>query len=290
VLMQAKSFAAACPKLEQSQAIQPAGGTLMFLALCREGEGRTATAWVTFNEVLSAARRDHRADREEVAREHLATLTPLLMKLTVEVPDAARVPGLEVRRDGDVVASAVWGTPVPIDPGPHVVRATAPGKLPWESPAEARTPGAVATVRIPELAPGPVAPPAVVEAPADTGASAPGKGQRIAVLAVGGAGVVAIGIGTYFGVTALVKKGDAGGSCTGPAAAACRSSDESTSRTAVSDGNVSSIVLGVGAAAVIGAGVLWLTAPRKATARASAWSPVPLVGAHFAGLEVGRAW
>ena len=80
-LMAKEQYGEACPKLEESQRLQPAGGTQMFLALCHEGEGKTATAWTDFNAALSAARRDHRADREKVAREHLSALEPKLTAL-----------------------------------------------------------------------------------------------------------------------------------------------------------------------------------------------------------------
>src|ERR1700722_3703046 len=63
-LMDKGDYLRACTQLEESQKVQAAGGTLLFLALCREGEGKTATAWTRFNETVSMARRDGRSDRE----------------------------------------------------------------------------------------------------------------------------------------------------------------------------------------------------------------------------------
>jgi hypothetical protein len=302
-LMKSGDYAAACPKLDESERLQPAGGTLMFLGLCRESEGKTATAWAKLNEALSAARRDNRPDREKVAQEHIAALTPRLTRLTLALSDEAKATaGLEVRLDGEVVALALMGTAVPVDPGDHALHVTAPGMKAWDTTAKTAGEGATSTLTVPALEKDPNAvttPPTPVVAPtpgtatsappppADTGAS-PGSTQRTIALVVGGAGVVALGIGTYFGVAALSKKGDENAQCPGGSTGPCNPTGVSISQTAASDGNVASVLLGVGAVAVVGAGVLWLTAP-KGTPTA-AWRVSPLVGRDSAGLTVQGGW
>src|SRR6185312_7721257 len=62
-LMADKKFAEACPKLVESQRLDPGGGTLLAIALCHEGQGKWATAWGDFNVALSEARRENRAER-----------------------------------------------------------------------------------------------------------------------------------------------------------------------------------------------------------------------------------
>src|ERR1019366_2385006 len=49
-LLRQGNVAAACPKLEESERIDPGGGTLLNVALCPEQLGRKATAWVEFTE------------------------------------------------------------------------------------------------------------------------------------------------------------------------------------------------------------------------------------------------
>src|SRR5256885_1547996 len=96
-LLAAGKYPEACRKFAESQRLDPGGGPVLNLALCHEKEGKIATAWADFREALGAARRDRRAERENLAREHLETLEPRLPRLTVRVASDARV---EVTLDG----------------------------------------------------------------------------------------------------------------------------------------------------------------------------------------------
>src|SRR4051812_44001967 len=55
-LAQEGNYAAACPKFEESQKLDPGMGTLYRLADCYEHVGRTASAWAAFVEVAGSAK------------------------------------------------------------------------------------------------------------------------------------------------------------------------------------------------------------------------------------------
>src|SRR4051812_10257047 len=54
-LMADGKFAEACPKLEESQRMDPGIGILFNLGDCYEHLGRTASAWISFRDVASIA-------------------------------------------------------------------------------------------------------------------------------------------------------------------------------------------------------------------------------------------
>src|SRR5688572_12295677 len=85
----------ACPKLEESQRLDPAVGTLLYLGACYEKLGRTASAWATFTEAAYAAKDAGQGDRELIASQNAARLRPLLARLVVEVL-ARQTEGLSV--------------------------------------------------------------------------------------------------------------------------------------------------------------------------------------------------
>jgi hypothetical protein len=216
-LLDEKKFTEACPKLAESHRLDPATGTLLALAFCHEGEGRLASAWAEFAEVAGRAREEGRTDREQVAREHAATLEPRLARLSVEVPPAVRaLPGLVVSRDGLEIAEAVWNTPVPVDPGLHVITAKANGKKAWQGEASVAAEGEKASIAVPMLEDAPPEPEATVAPvqpapPISTDDSR--RTHRIAGIATAGVGVVSLGLSTYFGLRAMSKNDDSESGC-----------------------------------------------------------------------------
>ncbi len=112
----------ACAKFEESNKADPAFGTQLNLAACYEKLGKTASAWA----LLVALASSGSDERAKYAGERAAQLEPSLSKLTLSVPNAPA--GTEVKRDGVAVSTASYGLAVPVDPGHHVIDATAPGK------------------------------------------------------------------------------------------------------------------------------------------------------------------
>jgi hypothetical protein len=151
-LMDQGRFAEACPKLERSQRLDPGIGTLLRLGYCYLGTGRTASAWASFRDAESTARAAHDW-RAAAAAEQVKTLAPNLSKLAICVDPENRAAGVELRRDGDVVAPSLWGVAVPVDPGEYVVEATKTGRLGWTSKVViAPRPGITTVVNVPALA------------------------------------------------------------------------------------------------------------------------------------------
>ncbi len=151
-LVAAKEYDKACPKLKESQRLDPAGGTLLHLANCYDLAGKTASAWAAYNEALSWARKDKRKDREKAALVRVAELEKKLSRVEVRVtPSARAVEGLSVTRDGEALSAGQLGVAMPVDPGEHVVRAEAPGKEPWEKKISVTAPGTT-TIEVPALA------------------------------------------------------------------------------------------------------------------------------------------
>ncbi|WP_437717901.1 hypothetical protein WMF45_16690 [Sorangium sp. So ce448] len=178
-LMKKGKVAEACPKLEESYRLSPRSATLLALAMCHEKQGKIATAWSEYIDLGAAARKEGNKRLEADAKARGAKLELSLPRLTLSVPRAAAVEGLEVMLDGAPVDGALWGQARPIDPGQHKVSASAPGRKPWEKSVSIKR-GERKTVAVPALAKdaSAVAQPApAAEAPAAPVAAAPEKGS-----------------------------------------------------------------------------------------------------------------
>ncbi|HKQ68557.1 MAG TPA: tetratricopeptide repeat protein, partial [Polyangiaceae bacterium] len=88
-LMSTGQYPEACAKLAESHRLDPASGTLLNLAVCHEKQGRTATAWAEYNDVLAISRKDGSAERQHIASARIKDLGPKLCRLTVVAPRGA---------------------------------------------------------------------------------------------------------------------------------------------------------------------------------------------------------
>jgi serine/threonine-protein kinase len=298
-LMAKGNTAEACKKFEAAAQLSQTAGVRLNLSDCYDKIGRTASAWAKADEALALAERTGDDAAAELAKQRLTSLKPKLSYLTVSVPNEASVTGLEIQRDGERLPQATWGTSMPVDPGEHEIRASAPGRRPWSTKQSVAGAAANETVTVPALeeekasgvgggtAGAAPAPSADGTSPvADTGES-PGSTQRTLGLVMGGAGVVGIAVGAVFGVRMLSKKSQYK-EHQAPDGHCLDMDCQTLSEEARSAGNVATVGWIAGGVLAATGTVLYLTAPKKETgARVGV---AATVGPWQTGLHVTGSW
>jgi hypothetical protein len=258
-LAAAGNYAAACPKFEESQRLDGALGTQFNLALCFEKIGRLGSAWRNFRAVERLAHQTMKTGRESAAHQKLEQLRPRVPHLVIAAPDA----DVTVKVDGELVERDAWSF-YAVDPGEHVIDATAPAKTSWRGRIKIEdVPGKEGTEQK-------VAVPALVTAPGETRIvkvnTETSNPKRTIGFVVGGVGVAGIAVAVVTGIALLNDKSIADERCV----PTC--SDESA-RSAVATGKtlvpINVIAWGVG---LVGVGVgsfLLLTAGGSKPSRAA---------------------
>ena len=290
-LMHEGNYAEACPKFAESLRLDPGIGAMLWLADCYERQGKTASAWGEFQEAAETAARQ-KDGREKVARQHAAALEPKLVRLKVLVPPASDVSGLEIKRDDSVLGRPEWGTALPVDPGAHVVRASAPGFKEWTTTVEAKPETKALTVSVPKLEPAPAGQAESAGNAGDRKRAGDWPLQRTLALVAVGAGVVSVGAGAVFGFQAKSKLDDSN------ADGHCRADDHCDAigvqlRSDAKDAaTMSTIFFAAGGALIAGGAVLWFTAPTRgpATRSGSRVRVAPAIGRTGGGINVGGAF
>ena len=209
-LVDAGSWAAGCSKFEASFAFYASASTMINIARCHDHHGKIATAWQDYRRALALAgetRDERRRGLLEIAQRGVDDLTPRLPKLRIVIPEAPV--GLEVVCDGKELSSKALAEALPADPGPHEVRASAPGYR-----------GQTLSVTLEE---GKTATATLKLTPPEPAAKSPSHGfflpAGVALLATGALG---IGVGAGTGVLSLNKISDVKQRCGG---ASCLSTD-----------------------------------------------------------------
>ncbi len=270
----------ACRKLEESQRLDPALGTLLNMAVCHEREGKIATAWAEFNEAMVEARHEGRQDRYDFASDHVKSIEPNLPRLNIQVPREVRVPGLVVMRGDTPLGDGAWNTGLPVDPGEVKIVAKAPKYKPWTTTvAIALKESKSVTVPKLELAPEPPKPP-----PTTTVIGPPPpppeywNNNRIAGVTVAGVGVAAMAVGGVFGYNALHKYSQSNDYCSGTTCTDQRG--VTLSNDARDSARVADITIGAGAlATAVGAILFFAGGPTES-------SPAADTSAQRKGLDL----
>ena len=276
-LLKASKYAEACVQFEQSQALDPALGTLFNIAQCDERIGKLATALSAYREVIS---KDTNQTRRQTASDNAGNLEPRVPKLVVNVNVPAAAKHVIITLDGKRTIEP--GTPVLLDMGTYAIDVHADGMAEFTTQAKIADEGKTVTIAA-KLVPGtpdvivkPVEhhekPTKPVDPHAPTVEPAPRSHRKlygIAAMAAGGAGILT---GVIFGGLASSKWSEAkavcgGTTCTSQADADRASvlGDQASSKANLSTG----LVIAGGVIAAVGV-VLYVTAPSEHAVAVSA--------------------
>ena len=272
-LMHAGHFDEACPKLKRSQEIDPGLGTLVNLGLCYEKSGRTTSAWLVFRGAASQAASSQDDERERYAREHADALEPVLARLVLLVSSD----GTRVWRDGADVPRAMWGVDTLVDPGEHVIDATAEGRRPWHGRVVAVARQSV-PVLVPELdpaSPSPTPPRAALVPRPDVPPPGAGAWHRPVAIAAGSLGLGALAFGVIAGLVGISKYDESSHHCRGQA---CSDVGLSLRDQALTLADVATVSLVTGGVLLAGGVLAWVSAPRSSRPATKAWWAAGLRG------------
>jgi hypothetical protein len=303
-LVKQGNYRDACPKLAESQRLDPKLGTLLNLAVCHDKEGKIATAWAEFTSAAAIAHREGQREREGFAREQIAALEKKLARVIVQVsaPDA----DLRITLDDQPITGAALGTPLPIDPGKHRIAASAPKKTTWSKDLDVPAAHAEILVPIPALeaapepAPGPSVPPeppptaappappaptAIVPplaATAPVPAPAPATSTPSILMGVGfGVGGAGLLVGVITGAVTLANASSIRNHCSGNQ---CTADQQGPIDSATTIANVSNVGFALGAVG-IAVGVAGVALRPSQQAPKTGVRITPIVGPGAVGLR-----
>lgn len=244
-LIEQGQFEQAAKKLEQSQALEPALGTLLTLALCYEHLSRPQEAWAQYEQVLAYEAPPH---AESAAIEGVKRTLPLLPRVRLqassELPAEARL-----LHNGRELSLRYLTRPLALKAGEHRFAVRVQNETVWQK-----------TVRVGQHAAERVVLVEVLRSaePLDARPS----GYRYAAWGAAGLAAGATVLGTAFLLRSIAKRDAADAHCEGRA---CRTREGVQLRDqALTAGNVATAGYTIAAVGAVAASVLWLGFPATA--------------------------
>jgi hypothetical protein len=292
----------AVDKLARAEKLFHAPTTLARLGECQVQLGKVVDGTENLNRVvresLAPGAPAAFVQAQERAKKVLADAKPKIAKLKIAVAGPSDVTWT-VKVDNESVPIANLNTNRPIDPGEHVVEASAPGYKTARAKVvlpEGGSDSVALTLEVDPNAPkkdvaAPVA--VVTPAPAAATASKPeapveSRSRTPAYVALG-IGVIGAGVGTAFGLMATSKKSDLDSAC--GAQKQCGPDQKDDIDTGKTFGTVSTVAFVVGAVGLVAGAYLFLASgPTTKTAHAPSksvggkTSVRPFIGVDHVGL------
>lgn len=275
-LMKQGDYASACPKLADSQRLDPAAGTAINLGDCLEKLGKLADALQAHREALDMLQPGDK--RIQPLKAQIATLERRAPKLMITLVPGAPA-GATVTRDGVLLGPGGLRSALPVNAGDHEVVVSAPGRADRRYAAtlaegESKMLEVDVGKAVASSGPGEVRPPQRRRESSRPREEAPpavaGGTQRTLGWVLTGAGA----LGVVIGAVELVRWRDADQRVTddchdaGTGAFVCDHPAEARQdqKDAKRDALISNVSFAVGGAFLVGGVVALLTAPERRTA------------------------
>ncbi|MGE0325201.1 MAG: hypothetical protein AB7K71_06790 [Polyangiaceae bacterium] len=265
-LVNAGETARGCQKFAASQELDPALGTLLRLADCRDREGKTASAWALFMEAAAVAGQRGEVQRQELAKQRASDLETRLSRLVLRLPE--RFPeDASVRLNGVNIPHASWTSPLPVDPGRTQLEVRAEGFRTWEKRFDTPAGPHKSELPVPELVPLPKeakTPPPV----SDTRSLSPKNDRErpweVVGYVVGGLGLVGLGVGSFLTVKAYDANSESLDHCREEDKNRCTAQGMRLREDALSYADGATVAFAVGGTLLVGGVSLVLFGPTKA--------------------------
>jgi hypothetical protein len=194
---------------EQSQAIDPAVGTLLNLAVCEEKLGRLAAALGHLKEALVKV--EPADNRRPLITERLADLEKRTPRLTVRSAKPLNS-NVTVSLDGKPIEPAALGTAMRVDPGVRALKCAVPsGVLCAQTVTVREGEDAVAVLALTEPVASP--PPVAVQSPAPPVSEVAPRSANALPYVIGGIGIASLAAGLITGMAVINRKATVSDHC-----------------------------------------------------------------------------